>query len=214
MGFKGENEITVKVQCSEDELKRILTNDKFVLNNEYYAKDIFMIPKDIDIFKVTTRESLSKSIILREFQGISGDKHKMKITFKHKKINEKGEILKQDAINCEVLNIQDAKNIFDCIGYKEIMTIKEKHFSYYKGDFKIIVKILPENNILIEAETNKKYRTVEKLKKEINNTNIPFDNSNYFVKKAEEELEKIKTKSYIKDYENSEKALKKQKKVL
>ena len=108
------------------------------------------------------------------------------------KINEKGEILQQDAINCEVLNIQDAKNIFDCIGYKEIMTIKEKHFSYYKGNFKIIVKILSENNILIEAETNKEYRTVEKLKKEINNTNIPFDNSNYFVKKAEEELEKIK----------------------
>ena len=56
----------------------------------------------------------------------------------------------------------------------------------------MIVKILSENNILIEAETNKEYRTVEKLKKEINNTNIPFDNSNYFVKKAEEELEKIK----------------------
>ena len=192
MGFKDENEITVRVQCSEDELKKILAKDKFILNNEYYAKDIFMIPKDIDIFKVTTRESLSRAIILRKFQGISSNKHKMKITFKHKKINEKGEILQQDAINCEVLNIQDAKNIFDCIGYKEIITIKEKHFSYYKGDFKIIVKILSENNILIEAETNKEYRTVEKLKKEINNTNIPFDNSNYFVKKAEEELEKIK----------------------
>ena len=72
------------------------------------------------------------------------------------------------------------------------MTIKEKHFSYCKGEFKIIVKILSENNILIEAETNKEYRTIEKLKKEINKTNIPFDNSNYFVKKAEEELEKIK----------------------
>lgn len=61
-----------------------------------------------------------------------------------------------------------------------------------KRKFKIIVKILSENNILIEAETNKEYRTIEKLKKEINNTNIPFDNSNYFVKKAEEKLEEIK----------------------
>ena len=66
MGFKEENEITVRVQCSEDELKKILAKDKFILNNEYYAKDIFMIPKDIDIFKVTTRESLSRAIILRE----------------------------------------------------------------------------------------------------------------------------------------------------
>ena len=191
MGFKEENEITVRAQCSEDELKKILNGDKFILNNEYYAKDIFMIPRDIDIFKVATREILSKAILLREFQGISSDKHKMKITFKRKEINEKGEILQQDAINCEVLNIQDAKELFNCIGYKEIMTIKEKHFSYCKGEFKIIVKILSENNIF-EAETNKEYRTIEKLKKEINKTNIPFDNSNYFVKKAEEELEKIK----------------------
>ena len=192
MGFKEENEITVRAQCSEDELKKILNGDKFILNNEYYAKDIFMIPRDIDIFKVATREILSKAILLREFQGISSDKHKMKITFKRKEINEKGEILQQDAINCEVLNIQDAKELFNCIGYKEIMTIKEKHFSYCKGEFKIIVKILSENNILIEAETNKEYRNIEKLKKELNKTNIPFDNSNYFVKKAEEELEKIK----------------------
>ena len=83
MGFKEENEITVRVQCSEDELKKILNKDKFILNNEYYAKDIFMIPKDIDIFKVTTREIVSKAILLREFQGISSEKHKMKITFKH-----------------------------------------------------------------------------------------------------------------------------------
>ena len=44
------------------------------------------------------------------------------------------------------------------------MTIKEKHFSYCKGEFKIIVKILSENNILIEAETNKEYRTSRKIK--------------------------------------------------
>ena len=118
MGFKEENEITVRAQCSEDELKKILNGDKFILNNEYYAKDIFMIPRDIDIFKVATREILSKAILLREFQGISSDKHKMKITFKRKEINEKGEILQQDAINCEVLNIQDAKELFNCIGYK------------------------------------------------------------------------------------------------
>ena len=62
MGFKEENEITVRVQCSEDELKKILNGDKFILTNEYYAKDIFMIPKDIDIFKVATREILSKAI--------------------------------------------------------------------------------------------------------------------------------------------------------
>ncbi len=192
MGFKEGNEITVRVKCLEEELKEILNRDKFILNNEYYSKDIFMIPKNIDIINISTREILSKAILLREFQGISNKRHKMQITFKHKEINEKGEILQQNAINCEVMSIQDAKKLFKYIGYKEIMTINEKHFSYLKGEFKIIVKILSENNILIEAETNENYRTIEDLKKAIKNTNIPFDDSNYFVKKAEEELEKIK----------------------
>lgn len=192
MSFKEGNEITIRAKCSEEILKEILKKDNFILKNEYYTKDIFMIPKNIDIIKVPTREILSKAILLREFQGISNNKHKMKITFKHKNINEYGEILSQNSVNCEVMNIQDAKEIFESIEYKEIMTIKEKHFAYYKDSFEIIVKIISNDNILIEAELNEHYKTIESLKKAINDTKIPFDKSNYFVKKAEEKLEEIK----------------------
>ena len=44
-----------------------------------------------------------------------------------------------------------------------------------------------ENEITVRVQCSG-----DELKKEINNTNIPFAHSNYFVKKAEEELEKIK----------------------
>lgn len=192
MSLKNGNEITIRAQCSEEELKEILKKDNFILKNEYYAKDIFMIPKDIDILKTSTREILSKAILLREFQGISSNKHKMKITVKHKEINENGEILSQNSVNCEVMNIQDAKEIFDSIGYKELMTIKEKHFAYSKDKFEIIIKVLSNDNILIEAEINDFYKTIDELKKAMNETSITFDKSNYFVKKAEEELNKIK----------------------
>lgn len=45
-------------------------------------------------------------------------------------------------------------------------------------------KIITENNILIEAEVNDYFNTIEELKKEMNNTKIPFEKSNYFIKKA------------------------------
>lgn len=193
MSYKDGNEITIRVKCSENKLKEILRKDKFILKSEYYAKDIFLIPKSINIFEFSTREVLSKAILLREFQGITSDKHKMKITIKHKRINNNGEILSQNSINCEIKSIEDAKEIFEDIGYKEIMTIKEKHFAYFRDDFNIIIKVISNDNILIEAELNEKYKDIDALKKAINNTNIPFDSSNYFVKKAEEELNKIKS---------------------
>ena len=192
MSYKAGKEITIRVQCSEKDLIKILKEDNFVLQSEYYAKDIFLIPKNIDISRTATREILNRAILLREFQGISSNKHKMKITFKHKDINEKGEILSQSSTNCEVTNIHDAQILFESIGYKELMIIKEKHFAYSKDEFKIIIKILSDDNILIESELNESYKTIDELKEAINATKIPFDKSNYFVKKAEEELDKIK----------------------
>ena len=46
----------------------------------------------------------------------------------------------------------------------------------------------------LEVETNKnnkKFDTIDKLKEEIDKLKIPIDTSDYFVKKAEIELEKV-----------------------
>ncbi len=192
MSISSNNEITVRVICSENELIKILEEKQFRMINEYNASDIFMIPNEIDITKNESREILKRAVLLREFKGISSNKNKKKITYKSKDIDSKGNILSQYSVNCEISNIEDAKELFKHLGYKELMKINEKHFSYEKNNFKIIIKIIEENNILIEAEINDSYKTIEELKKAINETNIPFDKSNYFVKKAEEELNKIK----------------------
>lgn len=192
MSIKVGNEITIRVTCNEKELLNILKNDDFKLVDEYNARDIFMVPKEVNIYQEETRNVISKAIILREFNGIKRKKHKCKITFKHKNINEKGEIEDQDSVNCIIEDINDAKNIFECIGYKKIMEIEEIHFTFKRGNFFITVKILSDTNILIEAEINDTYKTIEELKKEIQLTHIPYNNKNYFVKKAEEELENIK----------------------
>lgn len=192
MAITNHNEITIRVLCTEKELLDIINKQKFDFINEYNATDIFMIPNNLDIYTKESREILKSAILLREFKGISSDKHKMKITFKDKEIDKEGNIISQYSVNCEIKNIEDAKELFKHIGYKELMKIDERHFSYEKNNFKIIIKILSEKNILIEAETNDYFDTIDKLKEEMKKTTVPFDTSNYFVKKAEEELNKIK----------------------
>lgn len=193
MATSNNNEITVKIKCSFEELEMMLKRQCFKELNKYSTTDIFLIPNEIDIKKETSREILKKAILLREFNGITTNRNSKKITFKKKDINDKGEILSQSSIKCSIDSIEDAKELFKNIGYKEIMKIDELHTSYERDSLKLIAKKnISTNVILIEIETNEKYQTIEQLKQEINKIDIPFDTSNYFVKKAEDELDKIK----------------------
>lgn len=65
MSEKKENEITLKVTCSNDELIKHLTNKGFNAGRKFTLDDYYLVPKDIDIKKLTTREILAKAIIIR-----------------------------------------------------------------------------------------------------------------------------------------------------
>ena len=165
MSIGNQNEVTVKITCSKEELEENLKKQGFEKLHVYNSTDIFLIPKEIDIYKEKTRDILSKAILLRKSEGINVKKHRERITFKSKDINDDGKILSQYSVNCDVDNIKD--------------------------NLKIVIKAR-KDIILIEIETNEVYKDVESLEKAINELDIPFDHSNYYVKKAEEELEKIK----------------------
>ena len=180
MAIKDENEVTIKVTCSQDELLNCLIKD-----------DYYFIPKKLDIKNMSTREILSKSIIIRYIVD-NGD-IVQKITFKIKDIADNGDIISQKAINCDVLNIEDAKKLFKALGYYEIMNIKENDVIYYKNKFELALKYIENSDILIEIETesNTEWDTIEKIKNIISKINIPIEKDNYFIKKAENELNKI-----------------------
>lgn len=74
------------------------------------------------------------------------------------------------------------------------MNIIENDTVYGKEDFEIAIKDIKNGDNLIEIETvsnNDHINTIEKLKSQIINLQIPVDTSNFFVKKAEIELDKI-----------------------
>ena len=196
MGIKKENEITVKIKCEINELCTILENKGFNIVDKFTMNDIFMVPNFMrkEIHNLTSREILKKAILIRDIDNQFKGHRNKKITFKKKEFNHNGDILSQQAINCDILNIDEAVNLFEAIEYYKIMNIVENDIVYGKDDFEIAIKDIQDGDKLIEVETvanNKEINTIEKLKKQIIDIQIPIDTTNFFVKKAEIELDKL-----------------------
>lgn len=196
MEIKQENEITMKLKCDVNELCMILENKGFKVVNKFTIKDIFMVPNALNskLKDLTSRDILKEAVLIRDIENEFKGNRVKNITFKKKCFNEFGEILSQEAINCSINSIEEATNLFQAIKYHKIMSIIEKDIVYGKDDFEIAIKDIKDGDKLVEIETvssNNKINTIEKLKKEITNLQLPLDTTNFFVKKAEIELDKI-----------------------
>ena len=191
MSVKEENEITVKVICSKDELLKCLTNKGFKSGRTFSLDDYYFIPNSLNIESMSTREIIAKAVIIRYI--VNDGKVSQKVTFKIKDIADNGDIISQRAINCNVYNIDEAKKLFEALGYYDIMNVKENDIVYSKDGFELAIKFIENSNILIEIETepNTEWDTIEKIKNIISQLNIPIEKDKYFIKKAEDELNKI-----------------------
>lgn len=189
MSVKEENEITIKITCSNEQLIKHLTNKGFCEGRKFTLDDYYLIPKDLKLDDLTTRDILSKAVIIRYI--VDDGKIIQKITFKKKDINGNGEILSQKAINCDVLDYKAGINLFNELGYYQIMNIKESDIIYYKNKLELAIKFIENSNTLIEIETDDNFKTIVELKQLVTELEIPIEKGNYFVKKAENELNKI-----------------------
>ena len=205
MSLKDSNEITLKIKCELDEFYNIVEEKGFKIIDKFSMDDTYFVPEEVELGKVNTRDILSKAVLVRDIIGKMSNRRTKLITFKIKNFDESGNILNQEAVNCDILEIEDAKKLLKAIGYKEIMNIKEDDVVYEKDGFQLAVKNIKDGDNLIEIETeeNRKLDTVEKLIQKVNKIGIPVYTDNYFVKKAEIELDKIISKSTNKEREKS-----------
>ena len=189
MPIKQENEITIRILCSKEELIKHLEEKGLKKGRIFRLDDHYLIPKKLKAEELKVREILSKAVIIR---NIDNDGKKVnKITFKKKNINEKGEIVSQTATSCEVIDYTEGIKLFEELGYYEIMNIIEDDIIYYNDKIELAIKDIYNGDLLIETETNKNITTIEELKKIIEKLEISFEKDNYFVKKAEERLRGI-----------------------
>jgi hypothetical protein len=189
MPIKQENEITIRILCSKEELIKHLEEKGLKKGRKFRLNDHYLIPKTLKLEELTIREILSKAVIIRNIEN--DGKIVNKITFKKKNINEKGEIVSQAATSCEVMDYTEGIRLFEELGYYEIMNIIEDDIIYYNDNIEIAIKDVYNGDLLIETETNNNITTIEELKEIIESLEIPFEKDNYFVKKAEERLGKV-----------------------
>ena len=193
MSLKKSNEITVKIKGNLKEFYKIIESKNFKIVDKFSMNDSYFIPEKLKLSEMSTRKILSNAILIRDIRDkISGETVK-KITFKIKQFDEDGNIVNQSAINCNVYEVEEAKKLFEAIGYKQIMNIYEEDIVYEKDGFQLAIKDIKNGEKLIEVETeeSEELNTIDKLIIKINEINIPIYTDNFFVKNAEIELDKI-----------------------
>lgn len=193
MEIKQSNEITIKIKGDLIEFYKTVEKKGFKLVDEFFMDDTYLIPTSLDVDNTTTRDILSKAVLVRDIRGKTARRTTKKITFKIKNFDTKGNILNQESINCDIVNTEDAKKLLQVIGYREIMNIKEDDKVYEKDGFELAIKDIKNGEKLIEIETenNEGFNTIDELIRKVNEIDIPIYKDNYFVKKAEIELNKI-----------------------
>lgn len=193
MSLKENNEITVKIKVSLDEFYKIIEEKGFWIDHEFSMNDTYFIPETLNLNKMSTRKILSKAVLVRKIEEKTSGKVIKKITFKIKNFDDNGNILSQESVNCDIKDIEDAKNLLKAIGYQEVMCIKEDDIVYEKDGLQLAIKDIKNGDKLIEIETeeNDELNTIDKLIQKINKLDIPIYTDNYFVKKAEIELDKV-----------------------
>lgn len=60
MGLKERNKITVKIKCDLNEFYDILKEKGFRVIDKFSMDDTYFIPKEIDLDKMSTRDTLLK----------------------------------------------------------------------------------------------------------------------------------------------------------
>ena len=109
--MKYENEITVEVNISLDDLIKILEENGFKLKEEYDLNDIYLINKNNKDNNNDYLSLLNNCVLIRHI--IQKDKENKMLTYKHKEYNEKKEIIKQSKVTVKIDDIENSKLLFE-----------------------------------------------------------------------------------------------------
>ena len=187
-----ENEITVEVNANMNDLIKILESKGFKLKETYNLNDIYLInkrDKNNDYLSM-----LNKCVLIRHI--IEDNKENKLLTYKYKEYNENKEITKQGKINVKVDDIDNSKLLLEKLGFEELIKIYDKLYVYATDRDELVVQSVNNKHIYIEIEdkchyANRIYNSIDEMKAVIIDNLIPIKNNNYFVKKAEIELQEM-----------------------
>ncbi len=188
-----ELEITVKVNCSFEELNKYLLDKGFKIVDKYSCYDRYMIDKNIDISKMKDLDVLDKCILARRI-GTS----KKCLTYKKRIYDENENIISQTKLDCIVDDVDQAIKFMESIGYKVLFEIYDELVVYSNGKIEFASQMVNDKYLLIEMEDKSSitpkhnYDNIDDMIKDFEKVGIDYDKSNYFVKKAQIVLNEVR----------------------
>ncbi len=190
-----ENEITVEVNTTLEDLISILENNGFKLKESYDLNDIYLINK-VDK-KGDYLSMLNKCVLIRHI--IEENKETKMLTYKYKEYNENKEITKQGKVKVKVDDIDNSRLLFEKLGFQELIRINDHMLVYATDKDELVIQNVNGKHIYIEIEdkcnyADRFYNSIDEMKKVITDNNIPIKNNDFFVKKAEIELQETYNK--------------------
>jgi len=191
-----ELEICVKSLVPFEELKKQMIEKDFYIQEDFQVNDIYMVKKEKKVFEEELDSILSNYVLVRETVG----KRKL-LVIKDKKINDKGEIIEQLSIKCRIENIEDGYNFMRNLGYKKILELKNHNILLSNGRNEIYIQDVEGLGTYIEMEqknlliNNNNGDTIEQMIENIKKYKLPIDETNFFVKKANDILIKKENKN-------------------
>lgn len=189
--MKMEMEITVLVKTDYNGLKSELEQNGFEIKEEYQINDTYLIDSAIDMSRMSNLDILKNCILVRDIVGIEKE-----LLYKYKKYDNNGDIIEQGKVKCPIIDAKKAIKFMKAIKYKELFNIYDKCIVFANDNTELVVQLVNDKYIFIEMESkceyiDKEYKTINELKEELCRYNLPIDNSNFFVKKAEIMLKEV-----------------------
>ena len=155
-------EICLKSTVSFEELKNIMFDIGFKVQEDFQMNDIYMINKDVDISLDNKDVIFKDNILVRETVG-----KKILLVNKIKELDDNGIVIGERSIKCPITDSESGYKFLCSIGYKKAFELRDHNLLVTNGD------------------------SIDGLVNTIKKYNLPLDYSNISVKKSLEMLKII-----------------------
>ena len=187
-----EKEICLKSNVSFEEIKNIMFDIGFKVQEDFQMNDIYMINKDVDISLDNKDIIFKDNILVRETVG-----KRTLLVNKIKKLDDNGVVIGERKVKCPIADSLSGYNFLCSIGYKKVFELKNHNLLVTNGVNEIYIQDVERLGTYIEMEQknlllkNTNGDTIEELVNTIKKYNLPLDYSDISVKKALEMLKNI-----------------------
>ena len=187
-----EKEICLKSNVSFEEIKNIMFDIGFKVQEDFQMNDIYMINKDVDISLDNKDIIFKDNILVRETVG-----KRTLLVNKIKILDDNGVVIGERKVKCPIADSLSGYNFLCSIGYKKVFELKDHNLLVTNGVNEIYIQDVERLGTYIEMEQknlllkNTNGDTIEELVNTIKKYNLPLDYSDISVKKALEMLKNI-----------------------